>query len=492
MSSQHFYRLISILLLASLLGGIFMISGGDGFAADAQNQPAAGQSHAVMVEEDLNHEVFIPFLAKPWGKSIFGIQLHSITAGGGLNQMRDAGAYWLRLNGLLWSDVEPTQGDRNWNTSRVSSLEQELINANQAGMEVVLIVRSTPEWARQIPDLACGRIKIEHIPAFADFVAEAVARYSQPPYNVRYWQIWNEPDAPIAQSESPYGCWGDPADDYYGGGYYAGVLKSVYPLVKMTNPQAYVVVGGLLLDCDPEDPPGGKDCKMSRYLEGILREPGAKDNFDAVSFHAYDYYLGDGNYWNPNWHSAWNTTGPVVAAKGNFLRQVLHQHGAGDKMLFNSEGAIICGPPIRDPDLDPLCTSQDFENTKAHYVTKSFAAAIATGLDANIWYSVIGWRYSGLLKSNLEPLPAYHAYEFARIKLGNAVFIEQDESHPNLFDYKFNRAGKEMRLVWSKDGSPQLVPVPGGSQVWDALGNSVPITDGSVIVEKNPYYIEYP
>jgi hypothetical protein len=490
MSSQQFYRSISILLLASLLGGIFMFSGGNGFAADAQIQPAAGQSHAVMVEEDLNHEVFLPLVRKSWGKSIFGIQLHSITAGGGLNQVRDAGAYWLRFNGLLWSDVEPAQGDRNWDNSMVSSLEQELINASQAGMEVVLIVRSTPEWARQVPDLACGRIKIEHIPAFTDFVAEAVARYSQPPYNVRYWQIWNEPDAPIAQSEAPYGCWGNANEPYFGAGYYTEILKQVFPAVKQTNPNAQVVVGGLLLPCDPHHEPIA--CKQSTYLEGILIN-GGKDFFDAVSFHAYDAYIGEGNFNNPPWISAWDTTGPVVAAKGSYLKGVLNQHGAGDKMLFNSEGAIICGPAgSSDPEIHKICTSEDFENTKAYYVTKIYAAAIATGLEANIWYSVTGWRYSGLLKSNLEPLPAYHAYQFARIKLGNAVYIGQDESHPNLFDYKFNRAGKEMRLVWSKDGSPQLVPVTGGSQVWDALGNSVLITDGSVIVEKNPYYIEYP
>jgi hypothetical protein len=494
MSSRFFYRLIFISLLASsLLGGILILSREVGFAADAQNQPSVEHNRVNIFEEELNHDIFIPFLGKPWGKSIFGIELHSITVEGGLNQMRDTGAFWLRRNGLLWSDVEPTAGSRNWDTPSVLALEQELINANQSGMEVVLIVRSTPEWARENPELACGRIKIEDIPAFADFVREAVERYSKPPYNVRYWQIWNEPDAFQTKSEAPYGCWGDPNDDYYGGGYYASVLKQVYPQVKLANSQAYVVVGGLLLDCDPKDPPEGKDCKSSLYLEGILREPGARDNFDVISFHAYDYYFGDGSYSNPNWNSSWNSTGPVVIAKGNFIKDVLDEFGADEKLIFNSEGAIICGPPVRDPDFDPICMSEDFENTKAYYVAKIYAAAIATGLDANIWYSVTGWRYSGLLnKENLEPRLAYYAYQFARMKLGNAVFIEQDETLPNLFNYEFNRAGHEMHLVWSKDGSPQIVPVPDGGQVWDALGNSMPVLDGYVVVENNPYYIEYP
>jgi hypothetical protein len=59
--------------------------------------------------------------------------------------MKEAGVFWIRRNGLLWSDVETVQGNRNWQVPRVLALEEQMINANQAGMEVVLIVRSTPE-----------------------------------------------------------------------------------------------------------------------------------------------------------------------------------------------------------------------------------------------------------------------------------------------------------------------------------------------------------
>ncbi len=58
-----------------------------------------------------------------------------------------------------------------------------------------------------------------------------------------------------------FGCWGDPNDKtYYGGEYYAEMLKRAYPAVKAANPQAIVLNGGLLLDCDPRYPPPGKDC----------------------------------------------------------------------------------------------------------------------------------------------------------------------------------------------------------------------------------------
>jgi hypothetical protein len=488
MSKKHCYHLISFLLLAGFLGGIFFMPARAGLASISQNWLGGQLVQQTNTYDEPTNQIFLPYLEKSWGQSIFGIELHSITDKGGLNQMIGAGAFWIRRNGLLWSDVESVLGNRNWQDPRVLALEEQMINANQAGMEVILIVRSTPEWARQDPHLECGRIKVEYISEFASFVGEAVERYSKPPYNVRFWQIWNEPDAPIARSEDPYGCWGNPDEPYFGAGYYTEVLKQVYPAIKQANPQAQVVVGGLLLPCDPIQNP--IDCKQSTYLEGILMN-GGKDFFDAVSFHAYDAYVGSGNYKNPDWASAWDTTGPVVAAKGDYLRGILNKYGAGNKLLLNSEGAIICGPFHYDPDYDEICTSEEFELAKAYYLTKSFASAISIGLDANIWYSITGWRYSGLVKSNLEPLPAYYAYQFARLKLGNAVFIEKDETQTNLFIYRFNLAGKELRLVWSKDDSPQTVSIPVGSEVWDTFGNTMN-ANGSVMVGKDPHFILFP
>ncbi|MBE0409923.1 MAG: hypothetical protein IBX69_09340 [Anaerolineales bacterium] len=490
MFNKNFYPAISVLILVGLVGGILISSTSDGLTVFAQGQRLSSQSQVDVLENGNEYQIYMPLLEKAWGKSIFGIELHRMNSGGGLNLMKDAGAFWIRRNGLLWSDVEPVQGVRNWDVSPVRSLETELINANQAGMEVILIIRSTPEWAREDPELACGRIKSEALQDFADFVKEAVARYSVPPYNVHYWQIWNEPDADPEHvwSEAPFGCWGNPEEDFFGAGYYTDILKVVYPAAKQANPSIKIVVGGLLLNCDPVEDP--VNCAMSTYLEGILVN-GGKNYFDAVSFHAYDAYVGLGEYANPNWNSSWDTTGPVVTAKGNYLREILNQYGADDKMLFNSEVAIICGSFYYDPEEEEICTSDEFELTKAYYLTKSYAAAIAIGLDANIWYSITGWRYSGLVKSNLEPLPAFYAYQFARSKLGKALFIEIDDTEPTLFVYKFNLAGQEMQLVWSKDEDPHDVPVPAGSEVWDALGNIVP-SNGSVIVEENPYYILYP
>jgi alpha-L-arabinofuranosidase len=104
---------------------------------------------------------------------------------------------------------------------------------------------------------------------------DAVERYSAPPYNVKYWEIYNEPDAPKNTNEPPYGmiygCWGISGDTYFGGEAYGEMLKVVYPYIKSANSSAQVLVGGLLLDCDPRTVcTTGPGSIPPKFLNGIL------------------------------------------------------------------------------------------------------------------------------------------------------------------------------------------------------------------------------
>jgi hypothetical protein len=86
----------------------------------------------------------LPYLERSWGLLIFGIELHSIIDGG-VNLIKESGTFRIRRNGLSGSDVEPVPGNRKRQDPRVLALEEQMINANHAGMEAVLIVHSTPE-----------------------------------------------------------------------------------------------------------------------------------------------------------------------------------------------------------------------------------------------------------------------------------------------------------------------------------------------------------
>ena len=398
----------------------------------------------------------LPDTSEALARVVFGVELNQLTTSK-LDWAGRLGAEWVRYNGVLWSVVEPSKGERRWDN--LSSLEQALAEAASKGIEIILVVRGTAAWAQAIPGWHCGPILPEKLVSFAAFMGDLVARYGGPPYHVKYWELWNEPDVAPAwvPAASPFGCWGDLADPYFGGAYYAEMLGAVYPATRAADPEAMVLVGGLMLDCDPRNPPPEKDCQPAQYLEGIL-SAGGGDFFDGVAFHSYDYYGGElGQYSNPNWHSDWNTTGPVLIAKVRFLRDLLARYGYPDKSLLNTETALLCGRN----GTEPPCTGEDYGDTKASYVAQAYAAAATEGLVANIWYSLTGWRGSGLLDATLQPGLAFDAFQFASQMLSGAVPEGQIAGLPGMLGYSFSRSEDRFWILWSMDGAQHALALPG-------------------------------
>jgi hypothetical protein len=406
----------------------------------------------------------------------------------GLDKVLQTNPRWLRSNTpITWALVEPTQGARNWGA--LSLVEIELSNLNGKGVQPILAVRVAPAWAQKVPGYACSPVKSDKFAAFASFMHDVVARYSVAPYNVKYWELWNEPDIQpsYVPSDSPYGCWGDDSDPYYGGGYYADMLKVVYPQIKAANPDAQVLVGGLVMDCDPR--PGascevvGKPPSHSKFLEGILHNGGGPF-FDGVSFHSYDYYQGKGKFYsNPNWQSTWNTTGPVVALKSAYIKSVLNEYGYSNKFLMDSENALVC--------MWDGCATEDFEITKAYFVAETYAAALSQGVLGNLWYSWLGWNNSGLVKSDLTPLRAYTALQFSSNELHNAVFMRNITDYPGVKGYEFYRFNRRVWVLWSMDGNAHLISLTNAPlAIWDALGVTIPAST-SVTITTNPSYLEW-
>ena len=457
-----------------------------------------GQSAQAGELSDLN--VYLPLILRnyPLPPLYFGIDFGgAIKPSRGLIEMVQAGATWVRRDGVNWAEVEPSKGARNW--SVLADLETELMNADQNGLEVILIVSGTPGWAQAHPGFACGSVKPEEYDAFAQFMSDLVARYSVPPYNVKYWEIWNEPDISYQLVElanipkdTRFGCWGDGDAPYYGGGSYGQMLSKVAPQMKLADPRAKVIVGGLLLDCDPVT---NSVCTSSLFFEGILRAGGGS-YFDGVSFHAYDYYDGAlGKFYNPAWNSSWDTTGPVVIAKANYLKSLLDkpEYGAQGKFLMNTEAAIICGgfddPPGTGPcDADP---NSDFERTKAYYVTKAYTVSQSLGLRASVWYYVFGWRNSGLLYGDRSPRPAYTAYSVAAGAVDEATFQGKITQYGNVEGFEFSQDGTIRWVLWSKNGNTYTVNLSElPDSVYDALGQ--PITPAiSLDVGLIPMYVEW-
>ena len=450
-------------------------------------QSRGGSALAAPVNEFASAEttLYLPAVIQNYPhKSVFGIQLTSVSEAEGADQMQQAGAYWIRRNGLLWSDVESTQGVRDWST--VNSLADELKNASSRGMNVILVVRSAPAWAA---NQNCGPVNSSQFSAFGSFLAEAVSRFSRPPYNVLNYEIWNEPDVDPSSVKSTevFGCWGDKNDTYFGGAHYGNMLNVVYPMMKAANPDAQIVIGGLLFDCNPAQPSlCGGDLKSGNFLEGILRATQGK-SFDGIAFHAYDYFGDPGNigkFANLSWGSAWNNdVGPVVNAKTTFIKSLLNSYHVSGKFLMNTESALV--------DVPQNCVN--CEETKANYLAQSFASAKRQGLFANVWYSYYGWRGSQLATSAQSTLPAYTAYDVAQDQLADATFLQAITTYANVNVLAFNRDNKQVWLIWSKDGANHLITLPKVPlEILDVYGASSTPIDANFNVTIQPHYLIFP
>jgi hypothetical protein len=418
-----------------------------------------------------------------------GIHIDRITAMQYVNLFEAPSTLWTRYDELHWDQIEPQFTESpTYNWSPVN--EEALARVGEKGYEIIGIIQFAPEWAQKYPPYACGPISELYLDRYAEFVYSLVSRYYQPPYNIHHWELGNEPDASweAVDPHSGFGCWGDGTDPYYGGGYYAEMLKKVYPQIKSADPSASVLIGGLLLDCDPDSPPETqpgsgvlKDCSPSKFLEGVLLNGGG-DYFDGVSFHSYDYYQNEsGKFSNINW----DTTGPVLIAKANYLRNLLDSYGYSDKSLINSELALLCGSTGQEPE----CNTPEYLNTKASYMAQANAEALVEGLSGNLWFSLRGWRGSGLVDKSLEKNPAFNAHIFSAEIFNHARYVNDVFSYPGVKGYEFEKPDLIFWILWSQDGvshSVMLPTIPAG--IFDVYG--APLESGQTLeVDSSPAYI---
>lgn len=479
-------RIMIFLLLITSLLPLSPVAGMAGPFQAQSNQlgdpetPLAGEGVTV------NPRLYLPIINNSnrsgiLSDSLYGVEAHDLDSGGKVEMMTDAGAYWIRRNGILWNEAEPSEGNIAWNSSTIKDMESELGSEDRAGIEPIMIVRNTPSWAQKYSGSICGPIKADKMDEFGEFMYQIVKHFSAEPYNVKYWELGNEPDVSVHyNSDWPFGCWGDWDDAYFGGGYYAEMLKQAYPRIKAADPDAQVLVGGLLLDCDPNNPPSGKNCTPSKFLEGILRNNGGP-YFDGVSFHAYEYYSGSyGTYSNPNWSAAWNTTGPVLNRKTDFLRSVLASYGYSGKYLILSELALLC---------DSGCDS-NFEETKANYLAQAYADSHLKGLKSSIWYDLNGgWKNSELFSAGVA-LPAYYAFDFSHQELfGADSVLNKSDGWFKALEFQFG--DHRVWVVWSKDGVGRNYTLPGKPyRIYDRYGNTK-TSSNTIYVDRNVLYLEW-
>jgi hypothetical protein len=427
------------------------------------------------------------FRAQP---SLLGVALEGYRDEFGFHRALELDARYMRRHReISWREVEPREGEYHWEL--LQGLEPELLNAQAHDIEVMLSIQMTPDWAQKVPPYACGPIRADKFDAFAEFVEQLVGHFGPgSPYGVRYWQIANEPDVAPGEvgPDSVYGCWGDPEDPYFGGGHYAEMLKIVYPRAKAADPNAVIVMGGLLAECDPQTTQPGNGClnatrwKSGMFLEGVMQAGGGA-YFDVASIHSYAEYRPE---LPQRMHSLYSWTqdptgGTGLPEKIAFLRRALAAHGYADKPVFAGEIALKCEAPT------PECY-----DAGAAFVPRAYAEAYALGAKCAMYYSLINEsKFKGLLLPDLTPKPAFWTYKFLSDQIGEATYEGPATGYAGVSGQSFVRAGAEhIQILWSADGSDHLLPVPMGFvAAYDKYGGPIAPSDGQLIVGWSPIYV---
>ncbi|MGB0388393.1 MAG: hypothetical protein ACPGWR_26535, partial [Ardenticatenaceae bacterium] len=486
------FILVSLSLFSALLTVAFSFDADLASGSRAANEPLASHKSGAT-------ELYLPlvFNRYPPPPTIFGTQTNSYIVSSLITPMIDGNFSWIRYDDLFWSEVEAVQAQRDW--TKLERFEREVSLLSGAGRIPLVVVRGTPSWAQQKPPYVCGPIREDALDDFADFMRELVERYSRPPYNVTYWEIWNEPDvdSTFVGHNSLFGCWGDDSDPYYGGRYFAEMLKKVYPAMKEANPNVQIVMGGLLLVCDPTDPPVGRDCHEAHFLEGVLQNGGG-DYFDMLAFHGYAFWWPNGS---ADWDKAdllWGHRGGLVLGKADFLREVLARYDL-TKPIMQTEGALVCHEsvcPSLCHETDPECPPDEFFAAQANYALRAYTRTWANGLKSYLWYQLHYngyWRYTNLLDNRNNPRPAYTTIQFMSSLLSGATYVGPlSTEHIEGYQFENPQTNTTYQLYWTNEMAiSDTLPLPANTHaLYDKLGEQITPNGNSITISFEPIFIE--
>jgi cellulase (glycosyl hydrolase family 5) len=300
-----------------------------------------------------------------WGISP-GDQDRSATA------IRDLGARWVRLN-ANWSDAEPQRGtyDTNW----FIHYDRAVALARAAGARIVMMSYRSPSWAS-------GSSNPETPPKdpldFARFMGYLATRYAG---KVEAFEVWNEENISRFWSTGP-----DPAA-------YTRLLQLTYLAVKLANPTAKVVFGGL-------------STNDYAFVEGAYRA-GALGFFDAMALHPYSCSA------SPETVTV-GTGGRMTRSSFPAYREVRAS------MLANHDDKPIWFTEVGWSTTTKACGVS--EAVQANYLTRAFRFIKQDPyVQMMLWYNLRNnyWDHDadttearyGLMRSNYSKKPSYNAFK---------------------------------------------------------------------------------
>ena len=402
---------------------------------------------------------------------IFGIEIRSQNCDEPhFDKFIQAGADTTRYGYLSWARMEPTNttaDNYHW-----EKYDQLMADYGERGLSTIIIIADIPSWAGQTRS---GPFNDDSRADFAEFVGAVVNRYSRPPYNIKYWELFNEPDGTKPLYGATINTWG-----YYGREY-ALMLKEVYPAIKAADPASQVVMGGLAYDAFVQ--PDGSGNFYQWFVEDVIKNGGA-DYFDIMNFHYY-YFA----------HETWGN----IIGKTTHLKNVLAYYGVTKPMICSEVG--IWG--YEDP---------YYLDLQARYVPMVFSRGFSVGLETVLWFPLStkeGQTFEGglLRGEDLSAKPAYISYQTMTSELGEyrySAVVETGAANLEGYEFISSMSGKIKQVVWAQEDTSGQMTFPYERIRVVAIDGSVQfVTDGGagdndgrnngqvrLLIIQSPVYVE--
>ena len=148
-----FLQLFSIVLLSFLFFFSFLVGGN---SVGAIENLRLDTGHELDEYKNYLPLVLLTRIKPKIEPSIFGAE----TLSGGeyyIHKADDANLFWLRYGVFNWNEIEPER--TNPPTYHWESVDENgLLDASNRGLNVIAIIRYTPDWAQKIPGIACGPV----------------------------------------------------------------------------------------------------------------------------------------------------------------------------------------------------------------------------------------------------------------------------------------------------------------------------------------------
>jgi hypothetical protein len=424
-----------------------------------------------------SHTLFLPRISRDYWEapdSCLGVQVgHGSLPREAMDKAAYMGAKWVRLP-LHWDWIEPsntTPEAYRW------AYDETLAYLAAKKVRVILTLVGNPSWAATY---AQGPVDLVDLGEVVEFMVAVVGRYGRPPYNVKYWEFYNEPDNG-GENYAEAGGWG-----YFGNEpeAYAQLLEAVYRPMKAADPEAQIVFGGMAYDAWTST--GGPF--VEEFLDRVLDYDGGK-SFDVLNFHYYPAFRG---HWDPY--------GPGIMGKATYLRDKLAARGV--------EKPLICTEASMWSDED----HGGSDELQSRYVAQLYARSMAADLGTTIWFWLIdsaapGFTEYGLLTPDLSLKPAYGAYRTLARQLASARYVQAltatQTGSEQIEAYEFARQEDATHVVvaWATDEEAHEMWLQVGQVlVVDKYGNATSVRDGDdgeadgrvrVTVGPSPVYLHF-